>query len=424
MNIRSLLGAFQTQPDQFQNLLGEYYDPKTAKMKWLGGTLQGLGMGLASGQPGAWASGLTQGGGQAIDDYRQQALLGMKVKQANEDRAYGREQDQWNRDYRVNRDKVSDSQWARDQALQEKQLADQAAWNSLVKARTMKGWQEENALKQGQSNAVNAWTGQFKSQGGDLFSPEMQAGLRAQGIQGVDPADTVKYRTAQPFAQAGDVGSAFGVLSAPKAAPQWKETTLDDGVYWVDQNNPTNRLKMGERPNRNEGEGRGFTQEKQLRSEYTTEAKPFTDLRTNYQRIQGALQDQTGASDIALVYSFMKMLDPTSVVREGEFATAANAGGVDAKVISLYNSALNGQKLSPQVRQEFQRQADRQFEQQFSTYQQIQKKYAELAKKNGLDPGNVAPDLTYGIQPGTIGSRDDAPWTNLPGGASIRLKSP
>lgn len=119
MNMRGLLGAFQTQPDQFQSLLGEYYDPKTARMKWLGGTLQGLGMGLASGQPGAWATGLTQGGGQAVDDYRKQAMLGYQAGQQAEDKAYGREQDAKTWDWKKEQSAAEQNRWDKSFNLQQ-----------------------------------------------------------------------------------------------------------------------------------------------------------------------------------------------------------------------------------------------------------------------------------------------------------------
>ena len=41
--------------------------------------------------------------------------------------------------------------------------------------------------------------------------------------------------------------------------------------------------------------------------------------------IQIASRDNSGQGDLSMIFAFMKMLDPTSVVREGEFATAANA---------------------------------------------------------------------------------------------------
>lgn len=70
----SLLGMGSNQPDPYQSLLGKYYDPRQARMAWIGGTLQGLGAGLASGKSGAWAEGLALGGGEGLDNYRQRAV--------------------------------------------------------------------------------------------------------------------------------------------------------------------------------------------------------------------------------------------------------------------------------------------------------------------------------------------------------------
>jgi hypothetical protein len=61
----------------------------------------------------------------------------------------------------------------------------------------------------------------------------------------------------------------------------------------------------------------------------------------------------TGASDIAFLFSYMKILDPTSVVTPGEQATAANAGGIEASVRDMYNRVLQGSPIPEQVRQDF-----------------------------------------------------------------------
>ena len=62
---------------------------------------------------------------------------------------------------------------------------------------------------------------------------------------------------------------------------------------------------------------------------------------------------QTAAGDISFIYQYMKMLDPGSVVREGEFATAQNAAGVPERISNMYNQVLKGQRLNPRQRQEF-----------------------------------------------------------------------
>lgn len=386
------------------SLLGDFYDPAEARKYQMKQMLLGLGAGLMAEKGfGKGAALALAAGDRAGSQYRDNAMDAYRIKsqqdqQAKADARYERE---WN--YNVGRDKKADAlaakneawqQYLRDQAVQENQRADD--------------------LRQGQQDHVTGFMGDQTQQGASLpFSPGVRSIARQGGLAGPSALNQKRFDAAAPFVGANDYGSAFNQIAAQpeSAGPNWKETTLEDGVYWVDQSDPSNRLKIGERPNRNEGEGRGFQQEKQLRSEYTTESKPYTDLRINYQKIQASSQDQTGASDIALVYSFMKMLDPTSVVREGEFATAENAGGVDGKVITLYNNLLNGQRLPPQVRKDFAQQAARQYEQQFNTYQQIRAKYAQLAKQYGLDPANVAPDVTYGVtapnQPTSSPSVDD-----------------
>lgn len=52
------------------------------------------------------------------------------------------------------------------------------------------------------------------------------------------------------------------------------------------------------------------------------------------------------ASQISLVFSYMKALDPTSTVREGEFATVQNAAGVPDRIRNSFNKLQNGEFLT------------------------------------------------------------------------------
>ena len=54
-----------------------------------------------------------------------------------------------------------------------------------------------------------------------------------------------------------------------------------------------------------------------------------------------------------MIFTYMKILDPTSVVREGEQATAKEAGAVPDKVLNFYNKAVTGQKLTATQRADF-----------------------------------------------------------------------
>lgn len=328
-------------------------------------------------------------------------------------------------------------------AWQMQQMADDAAYKKTQQAQEntkFDAWQSDRQqaedLRAGQQQASQGFLQDWQSQGGDLF-PQWQGALRQQGVAGVDPSMSQTAQRMQPYMQAGDYGGAFGQMTAqggdeaftlspgqtrfqgstPIASlpdnggsDNWETVTTNEGVFRINNRDPSQMVKVGDRPDRNEGEGREFTQEKQLRESYIKEAKPFTDLRTNYQRIAASAQDNTGASDIAMVYSFMKMLDPTSVVREGEFATAQNAGGVPSQIVAAYNRALSGERLAPEVRQQFMQQATRQYQQQLATYEQVRKTYQGLATQYGVNPERVTPDLSYGVQvdTGSIGVPDEA----------------
>lgn len=60
-----------------------------------------------------------------------------------------------------------------------------------------------------------------------------------------------------------------------------------------------------------------------------------------------------GPASIALVFKFMKALDPQSVVRESEFSTAENSAGVPESVRNIYNKLKNGEKLGEEQIKQF-----------------------------------------------------------------------
>lgn len=70
-------------------------------------------------------------------------------------------------------------------------------------------------------------------------------------------------------------------------------------------------------------------------------------------KIEQAAADNTGAGDLALIFAFMKMLDPGSVVRESEYARAAEAQGLYRKLAELGHKIQDGRFLAPNARKMF-----------------------------------------------------------------------
>jgi hypothetical protein len=150
------------------------------------------------------------------------------------------------------------------------------------------------------------------------------------------------------------------------------------------------------------GEGqKGFENATTLRKEFNTESKPFLDINSAFGRMQQAHEnsksDKTGTSDLALIFAYMKMLDPGSTVREGEAASAANAGGVGERVLNLYNEIRSGKKLTQKVRDEFLTMGKRNYTKNQTEFNGLKKRYRGIADRAGIDPENVITQET--IQP-------------------------
>lgn len=136
-----------------------------------------------------------------------------------------------------------------------------------------------------------------------------------------------------------------------------------------------------------------------LRKEFTAHpvVKRYQDIQISYDKVKRAAQrantskseGERAASDLSLVFGFMKMLDPGSVVREGEFATAQNAAGVPDRIRNAYNRALSGEILNPNQRNGFLAAAEDAYRAESATYQPVADMYGRLAGAQGLDPADI-----------------------------------
>jgi hypothetical protein len=155
--------------------------------------------------------------------------------------------------------------------------------------------------------------------------------------------------------------------------------------------------------------------EESLRREYATLAKPYFEVRDAYSRVEQSAANPSAAGDLALIFNYMKMLDPGSVVREGEFATAQSAAGIPDRVWNLYNRMLSGERLNPQQREDFIGQARGLFQRQEQQYQGIQEQYRGIAERTGVDTRNTILDFgrpaspNAQSEPSSISGMSDAP---------------
>jgi hypothetical protein len=137
-----------------------------------------------------------------------------------------------------------------------------------------------------------------------------------------------------------------------------------------------------------------FKQATELRKEFIAVSKDYQLQNDAIGRIAASAKDPSAAGDLSLIFNYMKVLDPGSTVREGEFATAQNAGGIPDKAIAAYNKVLNGERLSGDQRNDFVNRASKLFKQAGMQHKRREAEYSRLAKQNNLAPENVIVDFT------------------------------
>jgi hypothetical protein len=132
-----------------------------------------------------------------------------------------------------------------------------------------------------------------------------------------------------------------------------------------------------------------FDRANTLRDEYVTQSKDFVSVQSAYSTITALGKSPSAAGDIGLLTSFMRMVDPGSTVREGELATAENAGGVPDNVRSRYNNLLRGERLSEDQRKDFIGQAKNMFDARKGGQKKLRGTYKDLATRSKVDPLDV-----------------------------------
>jgi len=133
-----------------------------------------------------------------------------------------------------------------------------------------------------------------------------------------------------------------------------------------------------------------------LRKEYTAQppVHEFNKVHSGYNKLLRALNTTKNPSpfrDQAAIFSWMKILDPGSTVREGEYATVENARSVPEKIKGLYNKVLAGTILTPEQRTELLAASEDVVDGQLANVAPIIKQFSEQERTGGHAVGSVVP---------------------------------
>ena len=135
----------------------------------------------------------------------------------------------------------------------------------------------------------------------------------------------------------------------------------------------------------------GFNNEMNLRDDFKQEPiyKAHQEVQSAYQQIKSSLGQKSPAGDLAGATKIMKLLDPGSVVRESELGMAMAASGLMDRIANYAQMTLNGTKLTPTQRKDFQDLADKLHDASVQQFNTKRKDYETLGKDYGLNSGRA-----------------------------------
>lgn len=132
---------------------------------------------------------------------------------------------------------------------------------------------------------------------------------------------------------------------------------------------------------------------RQLRKDFEGQegVKEYETVRSAYNRLQSLTRSGSATDDTAVGFEFMKMLDPTSVVRESEYALVGQSQGIGGQALVALQRLSTGQRLTPELRRNLVETAGRVFQGRQSRYNELVQQYRGYAEEDGFDPNRVVP---------------------------------
>jgi Fe-S cluster biosynthesis and repair protein YggX len=205
-----------------------------------------------------------------------------------------------------------------------------------------------------------------------------------------------------------DVNGKPIITAVPDAVGKqaWKAPTRESTALTFDQ-----RLELEKQKAKLKKEMDGFKQkakdsekkidlEKYYGSErskdpFTRDTKKVADAYNKLSQLDPESKDPI--QDIAVIFDFMKSLDPGSVVRESEQSLVMGAKSVGDFVENLSDMLKKNRKLTPDQVRGIQRFSALNYQRRLQSQEtQVDARYKKIAEKYGLDPQVVLEDLSMG----------------------------
>lgn len=206
--------------------------------------------------------------------------------------------------------------------------------------------------------------------------------LRATILKNMNPEDTADYKNFLKVKAEGFPGNFndYQTMDANRKRPV---------------SNTTNIVNTGQK---------GFTNTMDLNNAWKAEPiyKAHQEVKQAYNQVVNSLDRSDATGDLAAAIKINKLFDPTSVVRETEVATVANAkGGLD-RLKSFTDKIISGETLTATQRKQYKELAKDFYDISGQQYNETRDRYSNMGKQYELKDADVLLGKPYNPASGNI----------------------
>jgi hypothetical protein len=142
-----------------------------------------------------------------------------------------------------------------------------------------------------------------------------------------------------------------------------------------------------------------YQRERDLARDYATMAKQYGPVAEYYANANASRSEALKGNAIAqhsLIFNYMHVLEPTSIVREGEYAAVARRNGMDERIANIVNLLDKGQFMPTSMVGQVLDELDRLVKVKRPALGNKMDQFRRRAERWGVDPSNVIFDPFYG----------------------------
>jgi len=133
---------------------------------------------------------------------------------------------------------------------------------------------------------------------------------------------------------------------------------------------------------------RTFTKVQSLGKRYDQASKTSREAIEGFQKVESAATtpNPSGASDMTLLFGYLKSIDPGSTIRESEFRAASETQPIPERIEALRQKLLSGDLLAPEQRKRILLESKRAVFNQLKLQNNINNRFKNIAENFQIDP--------------------------------------